>query len=63
MCLVQGFVELTDGGIFGELKLKTLSVELPKFPLLRCAARILNLLAAKSSRLHTIKLKYNYEIV
>ena len=49
MCLVQGFVELTDGGIFGELKLKTLSVELPKFPLLRCAARILNLLAAKSS--------------
>ena len=44
--------------IFGELKLKMLSVELPKFPLLYCAARILNLPAAKGSRLHTIKLKY-----
>ena len=44
--------------IFGELKLKMLSVELPKFPLLCCAARILNLPAAKGSWLHIIKLKY-----
>lgn len=49
MCLVQGFVELTDGVNLGELKLKTLSVELPKFPLLCYAARILNLPAAKGS--------------